>query len=79
MALMEYHEALGFCTPGSGEYGYCISCRIHEPTIPLRGSEDDALCPACAHRLIPRFPELAERLQRYEPRPIEDNDLDIPF
>lgn len=78
MTLITYSEALSRCLPGSSEFGWCIACHIHEPAVPLAGN-DDVFCPACAHRLVPRFPELAKYVEAPDRTPDFDRFDDIPF
>lgn len=74
MTLITYSEALSRCLPGSSEFGWCIACHIHEPAVPLAG-ENDVFCPACAHRLVARFPELAKYVEA-RPNVEDDEGLD---
>ena len=76
MQLIPYSEALAKCRMGSSEFGWCISCHIHEPTIPFAG-DDHVLCPACAHRLSARFGQLAHWFEVRPPAPDDAEDIEF--
>jgi hypothetical protein len=63
LSLITYEEALSRCAPGGGEDGYCIACKVYAPSLPF-GSEEEAICYACALRLAPAHPRLARALER---------------